>query len=134
MRKAALLVTASFLAMAGGCATVSTPWQEQVRSYPLIGLGDPKPADGNYVVHLPAGKPVPTKIFLKGDLFAKETVQDVFATPKKDVYFYKDMVSFDLKTWTRTRAAIDIGWDVGIPSHKNPEPGYLKVIVNERKE
>lgn len=134
MRNLFLALAAATLIAAGGCATVSTPWQEQVKTYPRIGLGDPKPADGNYVLHLPAGKPVPTKILLEGNLFDRDTAQEVYATPRKDIYFYKDMVSFDLRTWKRWRTAIDIGWDVGIPSHKNPDPGHLKITVNEKEE
>jgi hypothetical protein len=132
MRRTAVLGVV--LMMMGGCATVPVSWQEQLKSYPLIELGQTPPADGNYVVHLPAGKPVPIRIMLEGDIFTRDTVQDVHASPRRDIYFYKDWMSFDMKSWRRTRSSLKTDWDMGIPGYKNPKPGHIKIIVNERKE
>jgi hypothetical protein len=132
MKKTAVLGMA--LMLLGGCATVQVSWQEQLKSYPLIELGETPPTDGNYVVHLPAGKPVPVRIILEGDIFAGDTAQDVHATPKKDIYFYKEWMSFDMQSWRRTRSSLAFDWDVGIPGYKNPKPGHFKIIVNEKKE
>ena len=116
-----------------GCATVSPPWYEQLKSYPLIRLGDQKPADGKYILHLPAGEPVPTKVIIKGSVFREQEAQEVYATPKRDIYFYEKWISFDRSTWTRARETLDIGWDVTIPGHGNPEPGTILIKV-DRKE
>ena len=132
MKRIAAPVLAAFLVVAG-CATVSSPWYEQVKSYPLIRLGDPKPADGKYVLHLPAGEAVPTKILIKGNVFREQGSQEVHATPKGDIYFYEKWISFDMKTWTRARETLDLAWDVVIPGHGNPEPGTILIKV-DRKE
>ena len=132
MKKLLVLISAAGLLSAAGCATVSTPWYEQLRSYPIIELGEKPPADGNYVVHLPAGKPVAMNVNLKGDLFEKDTVQAVKAAPRKDIYFYQDWMSHDMKTWTKRRASLDFKWDVGIPGYKNPKPGYITINVNRK--
>ena len=28
---------------------------------------------------------------------------------------------------------LDLDWDIGFPSWKNPKPGHLKIILNERQ-
>ena len=122
-----------FLLTAGGCATTQVSWQERLKSYPLLKLGDPKPAGEEYVLHLPKGEPFPTKLIIEGGLLEKNVAEDVFAVPKKDIYFYKDWMSFDMRTWKRARATLGIDWDVGVPSWKNPKPGHLKIIINERE-
>jgi hypothetical protein len=132
MIRVAAPILAAFLAVAG-CATVSSPWYEQVKSYPLIRLGDPKPADGQYVLHLPAGEPVPTKVLIKGNVFREQNAQEVYATPKRDIYFFENWISFDRSKWTRARETLDLGWDVTIPGYGNPEPGTILIKV-DRKE
>lgn len=132
MKRVAASILAVFF-LVGGCATVSSPWYEQLKSYPLIRLGDPKPADGKYVLHLPAGVPVPTKVLIKGNVFKEQGPQEVLATPKRDIYFFEKWISFDMKSWTRARETLDLGWDVVIPGHANPEPGTILIKV-DRKE
>jgi hypothetical protein len=121
--------------MLGGCATMSVPWQEELRSYPMIELGQTPPADGKYVLHLPAGKPVEVmQVIYAGDLFANETVQAVQVTPRRDIYLYESWISFDMQTWRKTKAAVSRKWDFTVPSHKNPKAGHIKIILDERKE
>ena len=132
MIRVAAPILAAFLLVAG-CATVSSPWYEQVKSYPLIRLGDPKPADGQYILHLPAGEPVPTKVLIKGNVFREQEAQEVYATPKKDIYFFENWISFDRSKWTRARETLDLGWDVTIPGYGSPEPGTILIKV-DRKE
>jgi hypothetical protein len=132
MKGVAATLLAAFLVVAG-CATVSSPWHEQLKSYPFIRLGDPKPADGRYVLHLPAGEPVPTKVLIKGNVFLEQDAQEVYATPKRDIYFYEKWISFDMKTWTRARETLDLGWDVTVPGHGNPEPGTILIKVNQKE-
>jgi hypothetical protein len=132
IKRAAAPALAAFLVVSG-CATVSSPWYEQLKSYPLLRLGDPKPADGKYVVHLPAGEAIPTRIIIEGSMFYEREAQEVYAVPKRDIYFYEDYISFDMKTWTRTREALDLYWDVTVPGHGKPEPGTILIKV-DRKE
>ena len=132
MKNLFALSAALGLLIAGGCATTGPTWQEQLKGYPLIELGQKPPTDGNYVVHIPAGRPVPMYLNLKGDLFEKDTSQEVTANPRKDIYLYQDWMSFDMKTWTKRRATLDFKWDVGIPSYKSPKPGHITIIVNRK--
>ena len=128
-------ILAVFLMVLGGCATVPVSWQEELKSYPMIELGQKPPADGKYVVHLPAGKPVEVmQVIFEGDLFAKETVQGVRVTPGRDIYMYENWMSFDMQTWKKTKAALSTKWDFTVPSHKNPKAGHIKIILNETKE
>jgi hypothetical protein len=133
MRGFTVSALAALVLAAAGCATTQVSWQEQLRSYPLVKLGDPKPAGEEYVVHIPKGQPFATKLYIEGGLLESDVVQDVYAVPRKDLYFYKDWMSFDMTNWKRTRAALALDWDVGVPSWKNPKPGHLKVILNERQ-
>jgi hypothetical protein len=87
------------------------------------------------VVHLPAGKPVEVmRVIFEGDLFAKETSQEVLVTPRRDIYLYENWMSFDMQTWKKTKATLSRKWDFTTPSHKNPQAGHIKIILNERKE
>jgi len=133
MKRAAIL--AVFLAMFGGCATVPVAWQEELKSYPVIELGQQPPADGKYVVRLPAGKPVEVmQVIFEGDIFAKETVQGVSVVPKRDIYLYESWLSFDMQTWKKTKSALSRKWDLTMPGHKNPKAGHIKIILDEKKE
>jgi hypothetical protein len=133
MRGFTVSALAALVLAAAGCATTQVSWQEQLRSYPLVKLGDPKPAGEEYVVHIPKGQPFATKLYIEGGLLEQDVVQDVYAVPRKDLYFYKDWMSFDMTNWKRTRATLALDWDIGVPSWKNPKPGHLKVILNERQ-
>lgn len=133
MKKTAIL--AVFLMVLGGCATVPVSWQEELKSYPVIELGQQPPADGKYVVRLPAGKQVEVmQVIFEGDLFASETVQGVRVTPSRDIYMYENWMSFDMQNWKKSKAAVNTKWDFTMPSHKNPKAGHIKIILNERKE
>jgi hypothetical protein len=133
MKRAVFLAVLAIFA--GSCATVQVPWQEQLKSYPVIDFGQPPPADGKYVVRIPAGKPsVVMKVIFQGDIFAHDTMQEVSVTPKRDIYLYESWVSFDMETWAKTRSALTRKWDFKSPDYKNPEAGHLKIILNERQE
>jgi hypothetical protein len=128
-------IFAVFVMVLGGCATVPVSWQEDLKSYPMIELGQTPPADGKYVVHLPAGKPVEVmRVILEGDLFASETVQEVRVTPRRDIYLYESWMSFDMQSWKKTKASLSRKWDFTMPSHKNPKAGHIKIILDEKKE
>ena len=133
MTKAAATLFVAAILTAGGCATLPVPWYEELKTYPLIELGDPKPADGKYVVHLPAGKPMVLKVNVKGDLFREESIQEVEVFLQKDLYFFQDQMSFDMKRWERTRATLKFDWEVSIPSHKNPEPASIMLRVDQHE-
>ena len=133
--KKTLVPAVLLLLVTGGCATVAVPWQEELKGYPLIQLGEKPPADGKYVLHLPAGKPVEVmEVIFSGDLFAGETAQKVRVTPARDIYLYESWMSFDMQTWKKTRASLDRKWDFTVPSHENPRAGHFKIILNERRD
>ena len=108
------------------------PSPESMSRLPVVEFGQTVPADGEYVLFFPAGKAIPLDVAVKGNIFAKDADQRVNVTLRKDIYVYKEWISYDRVTWRNGRDAIKSSAQMRIPGYKHPEPGLIKIQMDER--
>jgi len=124
------LALATFLLMAG-CASWQTP-SEALSNLPVVKFGDPIPADRDYVLFFPPDTPITTTVSIKGSIFAKEAEQTLIVTLRRGIYSHKNWMSYDRVTWLDGRTALKTNVGMQFPGYVHPEPGWVKIRMDER--
>jgi hypothetical protein len=114
------------------CASVQ-PSAQELSKLPVVQFGDPVPAGNDYILFFPADKPIPTNVAIKGNIFAREAEQRLDVTLRKGIYVYKNWISFDRVTWRSGQQAIKTDIRVVLPSYAHPEPGFMRVQMDEQR-
>ncbi len=130
---ASLVLAAALTGCAGGLqrTTGSLPAPEVLSALPVIKLGQPKP-QGEYIVYLPASEPVTAEAKVQGNLFEKTDSKTLSVTLKRDVYLYKNWVSYDKVHWAKDRDSVSGRVDVRLPGYDAPMPGELLIEFNTK--
>ena len=113
-----------------GCTVQEKPTPDTFITVPVVEFGDDVPAKGEFILYFPAGKPIPVVASIKGNALSQEAENNLIIKLKKDIYAYKDWVSFDRKTWLSGSEAMDFNLEVKIPGPAHPEPGVMKMQIN----
>lgn len=115
-----------------GCASMFPPSADRLASLPIVEFPDQPPA-GDFILKLPAGKPIPTRVSIEGSLLAAGTEQALTTSLAKDLYVHKRWVSEDGKTWKAAGDMLTVAMSLSLPSYEHPKPGEMVLRVN-RKE
>lgn len=136
IRRLTTLGTAVALAVSlAACAgpqrsTGSLPTPEVLGTLPVIKLGQAKPVSGDYIVHLPASDVVTTQVKVQGSLFAQTDSKELQVRLKRDLYLYKNWVSFDKLSWKKDDQAVTGNISVRLPGYDEPRPGEVLMDFN----
>lgn len=127
--------TLSALLLAGlglnACAGISPPSASEMAALPVLTYGQPAPAGQDFVLHYPAGTPLPVQATVTGSLLAREDKADLQVSLKRDVYVYKGWVSFDGKNWQRSQELVTGKITATIPGEADGRnPGTLAAEFN----
>lgn len=124
------LLLTGLIALLGlaGCAT--PPAASTLARLPMVNFGDPAPQGDDYILHFPAGKPIPTSVAISGNLFTKPAHETLTVTLNRDIYVYKDWISYDNQHWQQGRKAMAVKADIRLPGPKHPEPGYIRLQLD----
>jgi hypothetical protein len=129
-----LRVSVACLALlTSGCASVQQPSAEVLSKLPIVQFGEAVPAGNDYILFFPADKPIPTNVAIKGSIFAREAEQRLNVTLRRDIYAYKHWISYDRVNWLNAQEAIKTDIQIQIPGYTHPEPGLMKIQMDERK-
>ena len=107
------------------CAT-QPPGADLTTRVPVVEIGQPKPADKEYILLVKAGRDYPVQMNVDGSFLAKTGAAETIVRVKRDVYLYKHWTSFDGKTWERAKLTLKVG--VGM----DPESGKVEIKVDEK--
>lgn len=130
MKKAITLAVALSLS---ACASLVPPSTSEIAALPTIKYGQTAPADKNFILHYPAGMPLPMEMSITGNLFDKDETATLNPRLKRDVYVYKTWASFDGKTWQRGNQLIDGKIEFRLPGEADGrKPGMLGAEFNEK--
>jgi hypothetical protein len=129
MKRDLLLISGTLLLLSG-CASMSEPETGALSRLPVIEYGQPVPADGNFVLHFPQGKPIGMPVSFEGNLFQEPAQEMLNVRLKRDIYVHKKWLSYDGKHWVDTKGALDLQVSVVIPGYNHPEPGYIRLQMN----
>lgn len=115
-----------------GCATMFQPSQEKLAALPVVEFPATPPA-GEFILKLPAGKPIPTRVIIDGTALASGADQTLNATLPGDLYIHRRWVSTDGKNWKPAKEVMDIRVAISLPSDEHPKPGEIQVTIDKIK-
>lgn len=127
-----ILCLVAILLTATACSLPIRPSAEHLDELAVIPLGADVPAGQDYVLYFPAGVKIPTEVWIGGTLFASDTQQHLSVALKRDIYVYKQWVSYDRQTWLSARDVIDSDIDIKIPGYDYPRLGHIRIRMDER--
>lgn len=113
-------------------STGSLPEAAALEALPLIKVGQAKPAQGDYIVFLPASELITATAKVQGTLFEKTDSKDLQVKLKQDLYLYKNWVSFDRQKWVKDTDAIGGNVRVTLPGWDHPQAGEVLIELNTR--
>lgn len=124
-------LVAAAAVLLSGCAATLPQSEYKLMSLPVVEFPATPPA-GEFVLKLPAGKPIPTRVLIEGSALASGADQILNATLPHDLYVYQRWVSEDGKTWRPTSDVLDIKVNVTLPSTEHPTAGEIRLTVNRK--
>jgi len=127
-----LLFATATLAMLSACAALP-PSAESLAEAPLVRFGDAPPENKDYVLHFPAGQPIPVKLSIIGNAFNQPRNETTEVSLVRDVYVHKNWLSYDRQTWIEANKALDFNIDIRIPGYAHPRDGIIKVMMDFKK-
>jgi hypothetical protein len=127
----ATCLLAGLLAL-GGCASWSMPSAERFAQMPLVRFGAPIPANQDYILHFPAGEPVPVNVLAQGNLFTQEVSTSFNVVLARDIYEYRQWISYDRKHWIDGRENMELIVEIKVPGYDYPKPGSIRIKMDAR--
>ena len=121
MKKLILAASLASLTLAG-CAGMQKPTSEKLTAMPVVEFGQPVPAGKEFILHFAAGQPIATNVSIKGNLFEHSAEQTLNVKLRRDIYVYKQWVSYDNATWRDGQEVIGSNVELKIPGYEHPKP------------
>jgi len=112
------------LAILAGCAGMGGPPEDIMKRVPVVEIGNPEPADKNYVLHVPAGKTIPIHVSVKGPLVLHPGETNLQIQLTQGLYIYKDWSSLDGMNWTHQAFAGRVSLGLA------PKGGIVDIFVD----
>lgn len=131
MKLAHILIAATTCAALTACAGIP-PSTAEIAKVPQIQFGQPLPEGNNYVLHFPAGTPLPVSTIVDGNLFEHEGQATFHVTLKRDVYTYRQFASFDGLNWQPSRKLIETQLELQIPQKGGSNAGMLHIKMDQK--
>ncbi|MDD2686715.1 MAG: hypothetical protein PHY62_11185 [Gallionella sp.] len=131
MKLVRILFAAVTFASLSACAGLP-PSSAEIAQAAQIRFGQPRPEGDNYVLHYPAGTPLPVSTVVDGDLFEQAGQSTLHVTLKRDIYMYREFASFDGKNWQPARSLIATNLELQIPQKNGSNAGYLHIEMKQK--
>ncbi|MBS4098594.1 MAG: hypothetical protein KGZ83_17360 [Sulfuricella sp.] len=131
-RKSALCGAAAGMLLAlSGCASLFPPTAQDMAKVPVVRFGESAPASGDFVMFYPKGAPLPVLATVEGSLLTATASATLHASANRDVYQYKQWVSFDGSNWVFGRDAVSGEFRIELPGLKSgANPGVMRGEFN----
>lgn len=128
MKSSNTLIAMAVAILFSGCASLFVPDGETINKLPVIEMGSQgqKPANNEYILHIPAGTKIPVNFSVKGSLISVPLDNKSITRINQELYIYKYWASLDGKKWQPSGELIKmpISIDVG------PQGGQIDVKVD----
>lgn len=125
-----LAVTALSLS---ACASLTPPSPEEMATLPTVLFGQAAPESKDFILHYPAGVPLPMEASVTGNLFEKDETATLNPRLKHDIYVYKTWASYDGKTWQRGNQLVSGEIKFRLPGEKDGRTaGALNVEFHKK--
>ncbi len=114
-----------------GCAGLSAPGQDALAQIPVVRFGEAAPAGRDFVRHYPAGSALPVVAGVSGSLLAQAETATLNVRLNRDVFVYRQWVSFDGKSWQPGNEAVDAKIELKLPGETDGKAaGQLRAEFN----
>lgn len=115
----------------GGCASLFPPKAEDLAQTPVVRFGEAAPGGKEFVTFYPAGAPLPVVATVDGTLLERKASVSMQVALKRDVYLYREWVSFDGKNWVPSQNAVGGKFLIELPGVKDGKnPGAMSAEFN----
>jgi hypothetical protein len=108
------------------------PNASELAAVPIIQFGQPLPEGKDYILHFPAGSPLPVSTKVGGNLFVQDEQATLNVTLKREVYLYGQFASFDGQNWKRAGKLIETKLELQIPQKNSGNAGLLQLQLNQK--
>jgi len=127
-----ILTAATMAILFSGCASMFVPDSDVINELPIMEMGShkQKPANNEFVLHIPAGAKIPVNFSVNGSLIAAPVENRSVTQINQELYIYKYWASLDGKNWQPTRDLIKMPIAIGVA----PEGGQIHVKVDITKK
>lgn len=115
-----------------GCASLSMPSAEHFARMPVVRFGNPVPADTDYILHFPAGEPVPFRVLAQGNLFKQEETANMAVVLTRNIYTHRNWVSYDQNNWVDHRQLMNLVVEIKVPGYDYPKPGLIRIQMDAK--
>jgi len=88
------------------CASVPRP--SDLEGVPVVSFGEQVPEGKDFILHFKAGEPINTRVNIHGNIFAQEASTVLRVTLKRDIFAYKDWISYDRQKWVDGDSALGL--------------------------
>ncbi len=126
-----LILTSLIASSLTACAGMP-PSASDIASAPKINFGQPLPTGDNYVLHFPAGTPLPVTTMVDGSLFERAESATFNVTLKHDIYVFKKFASLDGQNWQPGYKLIQTHLDLQIPQKDGSNAGMLHIKMDQK--
>lgn len=124
------LVIAACLTLPG-CASLFPPTAQDMAKIPVVRFGENAPAAGEFVMLYPKGAALPVNASVAGSLLNEKVSVTLQPSVNRDIYQYRQWVSFDGKTWMDGRDALETAFRIDMPGVKDGRnPGGMSAVFN----
>lgn len=108
------------------------PASSEIAKAPRIEFGQPLPEGKNYLLHYPAGTPLPVSARVDGSLFEQPDEATLHVVLKRDVYVFGKFASFDGKEWQPAFRLISTHLELQIPQKDGGKAGLLHIKMDQK--
>lgn len=131
--KTRLALAALALSLSACASLMPPPSADELAGVPVVRYGQPVAAGKNFILHYPAGVPLPVESRVSGNIFEKDEQAALNPRLKQDIYLYKTWLSFDGKTWQRSNELIGGNIELHLPGEQDgSSPGRLSAEFNRK--
>lgn len=133
-RLALLLILATSLPACSSLQAIGArlPAADVLAALPLVQLGQAKPAQGDYIVYLPAHQTIRATAEVRGSIFEKTDSKELQVQLKQDIHLYKHWISYDKRTWVRGDEAVSGNVQIRLPNYEHPAEGAVLIELNTK--
>jgi hypothetical protein len=115
----------------GGCAGAFPPKAGDLAQTPVVRYGEAAPSGKEFITFFPAGAPLPVVATVDGTLLEHKASASMQVALKRDVYLYRQWVSFDGKNWVFGQDAVGGKFLIEMPGVKDGKnPGSMSAEFN----
>jgi hypothetical protein len=131
MKPALSIAAAVAVLLLSGCANMVPPSSSDIQTLPTVHFGQSAPEGKEFILHYPAGTPLPMKMLISGNLFETNEIALLNPRMKRDIYVYKRWASYDLKNWQPADQLITSKIEMHLPGENDGRnPGMLGAELN----